>query len=57
MTVKVESKKCSNDVRWVIAVIRYIRVAFGESDARVPLKGLSHEIDFKNIDKNVQNLA
>ncbi len=21
------------------------------------LKGLSHEIDFKNIDKNVQNLA
>jgi hypothetical protein len=23
----------------------------------VPLKGLSHEIDFKNFDKNLQNLA
>jgi hypothetical protein len=22
-----------------------------------PLKGLSHEIDFKNFDKNLQNLA
>ncbi len=24
---------------------------------RSPLKGLSHEIDFKNFDKNLQNLA
>jgi len=23
----------------------------------LPLKGLSHEIDFKNLDKNLQNLA
>ncbi len=26
-------------------------------DAGRALKGLSHEIDFKNIDKNLQNLA
>ncbi len=29
----------------------------GGQDFFDPLKGLSHEIDFKNVDKNIQNLA
>jgi hypothetical protein len=29
----------------------------GGKDFGPPLKGLSHEIDFKNFDKNLQNLA
>ncbi len=28
-----------------------------ETEWSVGLKGLSHEIDFKNFDKNLQNLA
>ncbi len=28
-----------------------------KNDTTVPLKGLSHEIDFKIFDKNLQNLA
>jgi hypothetical protein len=29
----------------------------GRARGDAPLKGLSHEIDFKNFDKNLQNLA
>ena len=29
----------------------------GGKDLGPPLKGLSHEIDFKNFDKNLQNLT
>ncbi len=39
-----------------IAIICHLRTAL-ISHWSLPLKGLSHEIDFKNFVKNLQNLA
>jgi len=45
---------------FVVTLFRHERLVLGGGDeirVFVTLKGLSHEIDFKNVDSNLQNLA
>ncbi len=50
----------NKDNRWesnLVSINRTVRTNCLGQASFAPLKGLSHEIDFKNFDKNLQNLA
>jgi hypothetical protein len=41
-----------------MAVLGYFKLGYFDYLVKfIPLKGLSHEIDFKNFDQNLKNLA
>ncbi len=58
-TVKTEIKKLKTGSGWCPfqGLSNGTTLMQIQSGRTVPLKGLSHEIDFKNFDKNLQNLV
>ncbi len=52
-TVNTPANICRQVMSLDISVSKKVLVSI----AGLHLKGLSHEIDFKNVDKNLQNLA